>query len=212
MVWLHFEGTVMNDTERQLADLRAEVRRLALANRLRNRLQVALVVGAGLCAAGGVLAQPLLTTFNADEPALASAVNGNFSQVAAFTVPRGGIIFFDGAACPPGWTQVAQGRAIVGRPAAGTNGQTFGTALVSDVEPNHAHTLSPAGSHSHGGETGSYSNWVPGTVNWPVQVGSQSQFHHRHFITSDGEHAHTASSVSAGSILPYVFYTACRKT
>ncbi|MCA3013407.1 MAG: hypothetical protein INH41_13555 [Myxococcaceae bacterium] len=202
----------MNDTDRQLAELKAELHRISLANRRRSRLHLALFVGAGLSAAGVVLAQPALTTFNADEAALASAVNANFSQVATFTVPRGGIIFFDGISCPPGWTQVAQGRAIVGRPAAGTNGQAFGTALSNDVEPNHAHTLSPAGAHSHGGETGSFSNWAQGPVNWIVQVGSQSPWHHRHSISSDGEHSHPASSVGAGSILPYVFYTACRKT
>lgn len=161
--------------------------------------------------AGVAFAQPVITTFAADAPALASEVNANFAQVAAFTVPRGGIIFVDAAACPTGWTQVAQGRAIVGKPTGGTNGQSYGTALSNTIDPTHGHGLSTNGAHNHGGETGSHSGYIFGNVNWSVQVGFDSPWHHKHGIGSDGNHSHTVADSSASSVFPFVYYTACRK-
>jgi len=194
-----------------IRELQAEVRRLAEAQRRQGRIRAGLLGAMVLLAGGAALAQPALTTFNADAPAVASQVNTNFTQVSQFTVPPGGIIFYDGAACPTGWTQVAQGRAIVGRPTTGTNGQTFGTAMVGNTEPSHAHSTGTAGSHSHGGQTGTFANWVTGTVNWTVQVGFTSAYHHTHGISYDGDHTHGVTGIAASAVMPFIYYTACRK-
>lgn len=191
--------------------LRDELRRLDARLRRRTTLQLVVLVTVACLAATVAIAQPMLTPFQADRPALASEVNGNFSQLAAFSVPRGAILFFDGPACPSGWSQVAQGRAIVGRPNGGTVGQTFGAALTTNVEPTHGHTLGSAGAHNHGGETGSFSNWVPGVVNWNIQSGFQANWHHRHVISDDGTHTHALGAVGLGAVVPTIFYTACRK-
>lgn len=201
----------MSEETESIRELQAEVRRLAELQRRQGRVRSGVLVALVVLAAGAALAQPMLTTFNADAPALASQVNANFAQVTQFTVPQGGIIFYDGTSCPSGWTQVAQGRAIVGRPTTGTNALTFGTAMVGNTEPSHGHSTGTAGGHSHGGQTGTFANWVTGTVNWAVQVGSSSPYHHTHGISTDGDHTHSVSGIAASAVMPFIYYTACRK-
>lgn len=201
----------MSDPTEIIAELQAEVRRLAAAERRRSMVHRVVLIAAILLAAGAAFAQPVITTFVADSPALATQVNDNFTQVTSFTVPKNGIIFFDGANCPSGWTQIAQGRTIVGRPTTGTNGLAFGAAISGNNEPVHSHSMSTNGDHSHGGQTGGYSDWIAGTVNWPVQQGFNSPYHHRHSIGNDGAHAHTIYNQVASAVIPFVFYTACRK-
>lgn len=204
-----------------IRELQEEVRRLAEAQRRQSRLRAGVLGALVLLGAGVALAQPAITTFGPDLPALASQVNGNFDQLAQFAVPRGAVIFVDGpcpanTALPDGgvrvnYTQVAQGRAIVGLPAGGTLGQPFGTAMTGNTPPVHSHTTTAAGSHNHGGLTGSFGGWVQGTVNWAVQPGFDSPWHHVHGIGFDGNHTHPLSDISASAVIPYVFYTACKK-
>jgi len=71
--------------------------------------------------------------------------------------PAGAIAFFDLAACPAGWSEVAagRGRTVVGLPLGGTVGGTQGTPLTNLEARQHPHaysalvTTTPAGEHSH---------------------------------------------------------------
>lgn len=62
-----------------------------------------------------------------------------------YGMPSGTVAFFESSACPSGWTplEAARGRALVGRPAGGTIGGTWGTALADLAPPRHAHFFSP---------------------------------------------------------------------
>lgn len=197
--------------EEIIRELQLQVQALVAAQKHRARFRIWAVTALTVLAAGVAFAQPVITSFTADTPAIAAEVNANNSQLAAFSVPKNGILFIDADNCPTGWTQVALGRAVVGRPSGGTRGTTFGGALNGNVEPQHSHSTNNAGSHSHGGQTGSFTDWIPGTVNWTVQVGSYNTYMHRHAISADGDHNHSVNSTGAGSVLPYVYYTACRK-
>lgn len=62
----------------------------------------------------------------------------------AAAVPRGLMIYFNGAACPDGYTQpmATQGRMLVGLPKSATAGITFGgSALKSGEDRAHAHAV-----------------------------------------------------------------------
>mgnify|MGYP000963481731 CR=1 FL=1 len=64
-------------------------------------------------------------------------------------LPRGTLLFFDTQACPAGWTQATatQGRFLVGLPARGVQGATFGGAALSAQE-ERVHTHPVQGSFS----------------------------------------------------------------
>lgn len=199
-------------------ELRAEVNALrAEVERLARRRTRGLLVSLALLAVGGIaFAQPTIRPFVADQPALASDVNDNFSSLAQFVVPPGGIVFFEAAACPMGWSPIAaahQGRAIVARPSGGTPAQTFGAAITGNAEPSHAHSTSSAGSHAHSGATSGWIAWINGVVNYNVTTGFNSpwQIQQGLSINAAGDHAHNVTTTGAGSVLPYVYLTACRK-
>ncbi|HVE69630.1 MAG TPA: hypothetical protein VNB64_13730 [Solirubrobacteraceae bacterium] len=82
------------------------------------------------------------------------------------TAPAGGVMFFNLASCPTGWSELvaAQGRYLVGVPAGGTLGGTSGTPLGNQEDRpvgRHAHPVTDPG-HSHtirsvtGAETGDF--------------------------------------------------------
>lgn len=63
-------------------------------------------------------------------------------HTAGAVVPKGAIVLFTGA-CPAGWTEftAAQGRFIVGVPAAGSVGGTVGTAMANLSDATHSHGI-----------------------------------------------------------------------
>jgi hypothetical protein len=83
---------------------------------------------------------------------------------AAATWPTGMVMFYDGATCPVGWTELtaARGRYLVGLPSGGTLNGTAGTALtnledrasgqhthtVTVTDPGHTHAVTDPG-HTH---------------------------------------------------------------
>jgi hypothetical protein len=79
-----------------------------------------------------------------DSPAVAGAL----------PIAPGTLIFVDGASCPDGWAQASasQGRHLVGLPAHGTPGATFGGApLGAQEQRTHAHAYSTSlNTSSHG--------------------------------------------------------------
>lgn len=93
-------------------------------------------------------------------------------------VPSNAVIFYNGAACPSGWTELtsARGRYLVGLPSGGTLAGTAGTAL-SDLENrptgqhNHTattsityYTQSAGGSHTAFSEAGFYDSTASGSI------------------------------------------------
>jgi hypothetical protein len=196
----------------QLEELRREVEQIKRRS-TKPRWVVPLV--ASLVVAGVVMAQPALSTFQPDAPALASEVNGNFTSVAAFTVPPGAVMLFDLAACPSGWSAFAEGsgRLLMGRPTGGTLKQTFGAALVGNAVSTHAHSTGVAGNHAHSGLTGNWAGYRSSQINYSTIPGYGSSFHiiSDLFINAAGDHNHSVSSVNGSDVLPYVFLTPCRK-
>lgn len=79
-----------------------------------------------------------------------------FPALVGCDTPSGGVVPFDLASCPPGWSEYsnARGRALVGLQPGGTLGGTVGTPL-SDVESRrHFHAVNTAvtstgGEHNH---------------------------------------------------------------
>lgn len=209
----------MNDPHlrEELEALRRELDALSRERRGHRRARVAVLAAAVLVVAGVALAQPVITPFIANQPAVASQVNGNFNQVAAFTVPPGAVMAFDLAACPTGWSPFTegQGRALVGKPTNGTLKRTFGGAFNADNETNHSHGggTGAAGDHQHGGVTNGWVNWISGTVNYGVTVGFVSPFHIQESITTDvrGNHTHGIGGSAGSSVIPYVYLTVCKK-
>ena len=214
----------MNDNEemkRELAELKRQVellsmqRRPALGWSTRKTIGVAALLG--ITIAGVAVSQPVVTTFAPNAPAIANAVNTNFTNVVAYTVPVNGIIFYDGANCPPGWVAVApaQGRAIVGRPETGTLARVFGTAMVGDTEPTHAHSENAAGDHNHTGYTTGWINWIStAQLNYTSVPGYSSPYMAQQGIQTynAGSHTHAINGVGASAVVPFVYYTACKKT
>lgn len=200
------------EVSQQLAELRRELEQL---KRRSTRPRWVLPVVASLVVAGVALAQPALSTFAPDAPALASEVNGNFTSVAAFTVPPGAVMHFDLAACPTGWSPFAEGtgRLLMGRPGSGTLKQTFGAALAGNTVPVHGHSTGLAGNHTHSGNTGNWAGWRNSIVNYGVipQVNTPYHIVSNLEIAGAGDHTHAVGTANASDVLPYVFLTACRK-
>jgi hypothetical protein len=196
----------------QLEELRRELEQL---KRRSTRQRWVLPLVASLVVAGVALAQPALSTFQADQPARADEVNGNFTNVAAFTVPPGAVMLFDLAACPTGWSAFAEGtgRLLMGKPGAGTLKQTFGAALIGNGVPVHGHSTAVAGSHTHSGTTGNSIGWRPSVVNYTVIQGVNTPWHivSNLEIAGAGDHTHAVATTNASDVLPYVYLTPCRK-
>ncbi len=201
-----------DEVTQQIENFRRELEQLTTRSR---RPRWVLPAVASLVVAGVALAQPALSTFQANAPARADEVNGNFTSLAAFTVPPGAVMLFDLAACPAGWSAFAEGsgRLLMGRPGGGTLKQTFGAALVGNGVPVHAHSTGVAGNHTHSGSTGNWAGWRTSTVNYTVIPQQTTPFHivSNLEIAGAGDHNHTVSGVNASDVLPYVFLTACRK-
>ena len=157
-------------------------------------------------------------------------------------VPATGVMFFNAAACPSGWTELtsARGMYIVGLPSGGTLAGTSGTALTnleSRVVGQHGHTYSgttdAGGSHTHSisdpGHTHTTLSGPPYccvTSGWGV-AGSNGSIGYGFVsassatgvsITSGGSHSHTYSGTSAnsgsvaGTNAPYIQLLACQKS
>ncbi|MDP1920579.1 MAG: hypothetical protein Q8L14_30330 [Myxococcales bacterium] len=201
-----------SEVTQQLEELRRELEQL---KRRSTRPRWVVLVVASLVVAGVALAQPALSTFAPDAPALASEVNGNFTSVAAFTVPPGAVMHFDLASCPAGWSPFAEatGRLLMGRPGSGTLKQTFGAALAGNTVPVHGHSTGVAGGHTHSGNTGNWAGWRTTTINYNAVPGYVSSYHivSNLEIAGAGDHTHAVATTNASDVLPYVFLTPCRK-
>lgn len=106
------------------------------------------------------------------------------------------IAFFFGGSCPDGWTELteARGRAIIGLPAGGTNGNTHGSQLTGNSPATRSL------SHSH---TASASVFTPTTVTpgaSGVAVSSASPVSHTHTISVFS----SSLSISTGDIIPTI--------
>ncbi len=202
------------DLNEQLEVLRREVQALQQRDaRRRSRLLVAAVAVAVV--AGTALAQPTLVPFQADTPARASALNASLEALRTYSVPTGATMFFDLAACPAGWSAAtfAEGRAAIGRPSAGTLRRQVGTAMAGNTDPTHTHAMQTAGSHAHSGTTGNWVGWRQSQINYNAIPAVASPYHivSNLEIATNGDHAHTMNAMGAGSVMPYVYLTVCRK-
>jgi hypothetical protein len=128
------------------------------------------------------------------------------------TAPAGGVMFFNLASCPAGWSELAaaQGRYLVGVPAGGTLGGTSGTPLGNQESR-------PVGQHTHSATDSGHSHSIPtvtGTSGNEIRplYGSGS-------ITSSAHRTNTAqSSITvantgsvAGTNAPYLQLRVCQK-
>lgn len=199
----------------QIDQLNQEMMTLRAQQQRTSRVRTTLAVAFAMTLAGVAIAGPTLTPFNANTPAVAAQINTNFTQLAAFSVPSGAILFVDADACPTGWTAVAaaQGRMIMGRPSNGTLRQTFGGQVNGNSEPSHAHGTGGAGGHSHTGSTGGWAGWVQTTINYNAVPGYNSPYHIVSALNVDpvGDHTHGVTATGASSVVPYVYFTPCRK-
>lgn len=112
------------------------------------------------------------------------------TEIVTSTFPSGSVMFFNLAACPTGWSELAdaRGRALVGVPASGSLGGTVGAPLGNLENRNHSHAVDPGavasasgGDHLHSAD--------PPSVN-------SSQTSHSHSVnppnayTSSYDHKH----------------------
>lgn len=130
------------------------------------------------------------------------------------TAPAGGVMFFNLASCPSGWTELTTGRGryIVGRPSGGTLAGTAGTALTNlENRPvgQHNHPITDPG-HTHTTEIGiGVTDDINGLgLDLAQQAGEL-------FFDSDsattGITVNNAGSV-AGTNAPYLQLLVCQKT
>ncbi len=142
-------------------------------------------------------------------------------DVAPPGVPTGGVMFFNLASCPSGWTELtsARGMYIVGLPASGTLAGTAGTALTNlenRAVGQHTHTgsISTAGAHSH----------YFSRHNGVFQSGCNAQYRPQcaeeqtgyQYTSTDGSHSHTLTVDNSGSVAgtnaPYIQLLVCQKS
>lgn len=209
----------------------------------RSRARRAPLLGAALIVvlAGLALAVPptvpgVPNTMVADAPALAAAVNANFANLAARSVPSGTVVFFNGPECPVGWTELtaARGRFLVGAPQGGTIGSTatVGTALSNLESRTAGYATSGAGAHRHRwahfdgaglndwytyDDMGAYvvtTDWTDGmdsagVGNYPL---SNTDGAYRDYYTeTTGSHSHSVT-VSSRDLAPYLQLLVCQKS
>lgn len=152
--------------------------------------------------------------------------------LAAQMVPAGAVMFFNLAACPPGWAALAaaQGRYIVGLPTGGMLAASVGTALGNQENRavgQHTHPVVDPG-HNHGGTTGSVANFE-GTDPFRDYIGGgaacaralgyvnaagcgNSFSEHRHTLSTSPSGVSIASAGTvAGTSAPYLQLLACQK-
>lgn len=126
-------------------------------------------------------------------------------------VPRGMVSFFNLAACPSGWTALvaAEGRYVVGKPAAGTLAGTVGTALT-DLENRpvgqHNHTITdPGHNHTFNGASSSGGASPTATPQGFLNFSAVATANN-----STGISINNAGAV-AGTNAPYIQLLACQK-
>ncbi len=110
--------------------------------------------------------------------------------------PAGTVVFYNGAACPTGWTEytAARGFTIVGLPASGTLNGTVGTALTNLLDRTHTHT-GPSHTHSLQGP------------NFDAAGGSGALG----FNTSASGTGATGTAATS-SVMPYIQLLVCQKS
>lgn len=156
---------------------------------------------------------PVPNVFTTGGTISASEMNANFTHIQNGVtanenqVPSGAIIYFNGATCPTGWSEVtaARGRAVVGMPgSAGTLAGTVGTAFTDLEDRTHTHSVdigafnsATTGSHTHTTDIGSFTSGSAGSHNheWLRNVTTT--------FTSAG-----AATVNIGPGFPYAGGTA----
>ena len=128
------------------------------------------------------------------------------------TAPAGGVMFFNLASCPAGWSELAaaQGRYLVGVPAGGTLGGTSGIPLGNQESR-------PVGQHSHSATDSGHSHSIPtvtgsnGNVIRPLYgSGGITSSAHRTNSSQSSITVANAGSV-AGTNAPYLQLRVCQK-
>jgi hypothetical protein len=138
-------------------------------------------------------------------------ISAVLATAAAAGIPAGGIVPFNLASCPTGWTEytAARGRYVVGLVSGATLAATVGTALTSAENRAagiHGHTVTDPG-HVHGGEA----HGGGGGPNGAPDVGDYIVSH-----TNDTASAVTGLTVDnstgvAGTNAPYIQLLMCSK-
>lgn len=143
----------------------------------------------------------------------------------------GSIIHFDGATCPPGWSEytAAENRMLRGMPSGGTPGATGGSDSHShgmshthNISHTHTGSTNSAGDHVHTGLDASSlgTNFASGgpyqaanASTWTVSDGAHS--HGTLFIdppsTNTSGGASTSNTGSASTLPAYIQFLVCRK-
>jgi hypothetical protein len=139
-------------------------------------------------------------------------------------IPSGAIVFFNGTACPTGYTIVsgARGRTIVGLPSGGTLAGTGGSALTNLA----TRTITEVAAHTHG--TGTLALASDGAHTHTFAYGNLATAGFTGRVVNDtpgtgttgaaGTHTHTTTGTSASSgsasvdvTTPYIQYLICSK-
>ncbi len=115
--------------------------------------------------------------------------------------PAGTVVFYNGAACPTGWTEytAARGFTIVGLPASGTLNGTVGTALTNLLDRTHTHTGS---SHAH---------TITSNIDTSASVyGGGTQIAGTQTTSAGGNGA--TGTAATSNVMPYIQLLVCQKS
>ncbi|MEM6993801.1 MAG: hypothetical protein AAF721_25020 [Myxococcota bacterium] len=132
--------------------------------------------------------------FNENFDAIQEAVDDNDGRIAALeagdATPAGAVMFFNLAACPAGWTEMAQmqGRVPVGLPSGGTLAAVIGTGLADEG----TRSITQTAAHSHTVDPPATASATSGSHNHSVDPPATSS-------STIAAHSHAASTSSAGS-------------
>lgn len=121
--------------------------------------------GAGVSVTGGTVAADTTVVESwaraacfDDVAELRSALDATYAPAGSGGIPSGAVAFFDGAACPTGWSALttAEGRALVAVAPGGGVGVAVGAPLADGEARLHTHAAGPstlttaaAGDHTH---------------------------------------------------------------
>ncbi|MEK9143391.1 MAG: hypothetical protein AAB481_02070, partial [Patescibacteria group bacterium] len=130
-------------------------------------------------------------------------------------VPATGVMFFNAASCPTGWTELtaARGMTMVGLPAAGTLAGTVGTAFTNLENRTHTHT---GPSHTHTGPSHSHS--ISSQYNAESHSMSATSLAAAQTTSSSGTGSTSADGTGAtgtaatSNVIPYIQLLACQKS
>ncbi|MBX7099265.1 MAG: hypothetical protein K1X89_16250 [Myxococcaceae bacterium] len=200
--------------QQELAQLKArlaELERRPPAPRLaRPRF---LVLGAAALLSAGLAVGAVPYAFNANSPAVAAEVNGNFAYLDQRLDSLSGMVAFFPSGCPAGWTGYAPaaGRFVLGVPTAADGGVVSAAPALTGngAQPTHAHPWAlwnaTAFSWSSWDSTGTQQtliDWTDGldttgSGDYPLETTSTSSIT---YFTAD-----------SSANLPYVQLFACRR-